>query len=356
MKKTIALLIMAVFLVSLLPVVFAEDTAAATGTSDTPLKDKIQENKEKRAEIGELRGDAQDIRQEARGERKELRQDIKDKVKACKEAANESVDCKEVRKELKVNVKARLTITADEMIQLMENLKQKIEVLNPADKDALIAEVDGHIANVNAIKAEITALPDDATKEQYKEVTKKLKDEWDSARKAVRFHATRMVALGFERVLVKAERLEAKLDSTLARLKEKGFDTSKADAKIAEFKVHVADARKSYDEAIVLLEQYRADTSKENAVKAIQEKMKEAKKDLQLAQQSLREAVKEIKASGKDGAGVMKEEVEKEDKSSDAKEVEKEDTEETVQPNSNETVTEPASNETVPDEGVNATA
>lgn len=344
MKKILAVLIMAVFLVSSLPVVFAEDTAAATGTSDTPLKDKIQANKEKRAELGELRGEAQGIRQEARVEKKELKQDIKDRVKSCKEAANESVDCKDVRKELKSNVKQRLLVTADQMVSLMENLKKRIEVLNPADKADLIASVDKHIANVNAIKAEIEALPDDATKEQFKDVTKRLKDEWQQARKAVRLHATRMLALGFGRVLDKAEKLEKRLDSTLARLKEKGFDTTKADAKVAEFKTHVSDARKAYDEAIVLLEQYRADPSKENAVKAIQEKMKEAKKHLQLAQQSLREAVKEIKA-GKNGAVVLKEEVEKED-SEEANESVKDSEEED---DSEESATQP-------EEGVNATA
>ena len=277
MKKIIALLVMILFVVSTMPLVFAEDSETNTGNTKT-WKERLEQIREKRVQIREINTENREIRAQAReqrgelkGENKQLRVELREELKACK---NDSSQCQELRTQMRANVKEGLIISADEMIALMENLKEKIQVLNVSNKDELIAAVDADIAKVQEIKSKLEALPDDANASEVKALAKELRDIWKEIRKQVRIRAVRMLAIGFERVLAKAERLETRLDNVIAKLQEKGYNTTTASAKVEEFKTHIQAARDNYNEAKAKLEELQDNPGLEDAVQAIQEKMK----------------------------------------------------------------------------------
>ena len=209
---------------------------------------------------------------------------------------------------MKANVKERLIISADEMIVMMENLKEKIQSLNPSNKDELIAAVDADIAKVQGIKAKLEALPDDAKASEVNVIAKELKDIWKEARKGVKINGIRMLALGFENVLAKAERLETQLNSAIEKLKARGYDTTVVSAKVEDFKAKVQASKAYYEEAKAMLVDLQTSKDTDTTVKAIQEKMKLARDQLQSAQSTLRDILKEIK-SQKDGSKVLEEEI-----------------------------------------------
>lgn len=305
-NKILAITVMALFLFSLVPAVFAQQERVDKRTD-------VME--ERRSEAGNVLGEEVRVqeREEKRPlkasetqERKAEREQLREQLKTCK-SGEESEDCDVARKNMKGDIKQRLLDHADKIADLINDLKTKVEKLDPADQEAILTELDTKLVELDAVKVKIDALTEDSSKQDVKDVTKELKDIWTDARKSIRLQATRMLAVGFERVLFKAEKLGERLDNTLARLSEQGFDTSVAADKLGEFDKYISESRAAYDEANVLLQEYRADPSKEGAVKAIQEKMKVAREKLQEAQHSLREIVKEVKKA-EGGEKVLEEE------------------------------------------------
>ena len=209
---------------------------------------------------------------------------------------------------MKANVQERLVISAEEVISLMQNLKQKIQTLNPSNKDELIAAIDANIAKVQDIKTKLEALPDDSKASDVKELAKELNDIWKDARKDVKINGVRMLALGFDNVLAKAERLETQLNSAIEKLKSRGYDATKVSAKVEDFKAKVQASKVDYEEAKAMLADLQTSKDTDTTVKSIQEKMKLARGQLQSAQAVLRDILKEIK-SQKDGSKVLEEEI-----------------------------------------------
>ena len=310
MKRIMALVVLALFVCSTIPAVLSDESKNTT--KEQPQKAKVQEIKNQREDIKksgvERRGiisDAKEQKKELRSANAELKIQLREKIKSCR---NDSSQCKELKSQMKANVKERLIISADEMIVMMENLKEKIQSLNPSNKDELIAAVDADIAKVQGIKAKLEALPDDAKASEVNVIAKELKDIWKEARKGVKINGIRMLALGFENVLAKAERLETQLNSAIEKLKARGYDTTVVSAKVEDFKAKVQASKAYYEEAKAMLVDLQTSKDTDTTVKAIQEKMKLARDQLQSAQSTLRDILKEIK-SQKDGSKVLEEEI-----------------------------------------------
>ena len=87
---------------------------------------------------------------------------------------------------------------ADTLINHFEKIKaivQESSEISDDMKARIVAKIDAQIAEINIIKAEIEAA---TTKEQIKDAAKKLRDIWDRFKHIARLHAGRVVSARVE--------------------------------------------------------------------------------------------------------------------------------------------------------------
>ncbi len=331
MKKGFSIFILALLLVSIIPVVFAEDSATVGVNVDTSVdtsNDKASASgsasansrlavQEKIRQFKEARLQAQGNRQEIREDRQEVRADYKEEVQAFKELRMQLLKCKgsdtdtcaQVKLRIKAQSKEHLLKTADKILELLNRLKERVQNSKIEDKTTLIADIDAGIKKINDEKTKINALPENPTADQIKETAKELRQTWVNVRKTIKLGAEASVNFGVKGVLVRAEMLQTRLDTTLAKLKAEGKDTTQAEASVQAFKDHIAKAKDLAAQAKAKFEAARnsQEADFDAQVKAGHDLLIQARAELKLAQQSLREAVVSIK-----GLTGGKEELEKE--------------------------------------------
>ncbi len=289
MKKTISLIVIALFILSAIPLAFAEDTEV------TSAREKFKEARELAKENYKKTVEQY---KEAREKFKESREKIKDNREKLKECVGLKTDkCNNIRATVKANAKPFLTNSADAILKLLENLKNKVEASNleDAEKAELIAEIDASIAKINEAKVSADALTEGATNEEIKESAKEIKEAWKEARKDVKRIAGELVHFRVGEIIKKAEKLEDRLNRVLEKAKAAGKDTSALQSLIDQFHQKIADARQKYENAKAKYTEAKTAGDVDALVKEANALLKEAHKDLKEAHRILKDIVRELK-------------------------------------------------------------
>ena len=155
-------------------------------------------------------------------------------------------------------------------------------------------KIDAAIADVTAAKEAVAALPADATKDQIKEATQMVRETAHDARDAIRDVVGEAVGQRIGGVLKQLEKLNAKFDKVLTRLKNAGKDVSAVESKKADFAAKLDAAKAAHTDAQTLFQ------SGDRAGAA--QKLREAHAALKDAREMLRSLVHEIRgiSSGKE--------------------------------------------------------
>jgi len=327
------LTILAVFLVALSPLALAQETET---TDDTP-----QRGKEMREQVKEVRMVKQDVRAMRLDARDAIKAErvkitaLADELRSCKGKNTE--DCKQKRASGKTTVKQTLMNAADQVLKLLNDAKARIEASEIASKEEATSKIDTHITSIEAAKAKVEALTEESTRDEYNAANKELRNAINEARKDLKTSTHSLVSRRMGLVIGMAEQLEKRLDNALAKLAEKGVDTSKVD--VEAFKAKVSEAKRLHSEAIALFEQSKTATGDARAdlVKQANEKLREAHAALKESHQILKDVVAQLKRAGQ---GAMDEESATEESSEDTEEVEEtessEETEEVEETESSE--------------------
>lgn len=336
MNKLLTILVMAMFLVSLSPIALAEETEAAAGdTTGTQEKYQIDAKEredftsqaaQKRQDLVEKRdmaragktGDQIEIatkkaglqrkfaenadelknileknkqnRENARANYQQAKNnlaDSKNKLNDCKGKTDDAA-CTETKTKAKKDAKDFLLNSADRVLSLLEKTKERLtnSDMNDADKTASLAKIDARIAELAGARETVEQMGDDATKEEIQEASRLIKDAWKGTNKDVKEEASKLAASKIGGILVQIERLQAKLQSTVDKLKEKGKDTSAIDAVMSDFNAKIDAAKASQATA---QEKFTA-----GAIKEATAAMKEAHKSIKEARILLKDAVRKI--------------------------------------------------------------
>ncbi|MBI5392192.1 hypothetical protein HZB00_04275 [Candidatus Woesearchaeota archaeon] len=320
MKKSIGIFILTLFLVSLVPV-FADDSTGDTVRTDakTIIKDKIKEQR--------------DLREKQQEERKEIRSTIKEERKSVKEGRKERhkelVDlrgtlngckgqktdaCEAARTKVRGQVKENLKDNVGDVIEALNNLREKVsEATDLAHRDEALVKIDALLAKLTERQTKIEDLPENASTQELKETIKDVQDDWKETRHDLMVYSAFHANKGVHGVIVRAEKLETKLDATLERLKTRGYDTSAAASLVATFKTEISAAKEQDAKAKTSFEAARTDkTAFDQSVRDGYSALTEARIHLKNAQDALKEIVKAIKAV-RDGEKTLTEEVAKKD-------------------------------------------
>ena len=261
-----------------------------------------------RLRVQEIKQDFQAARERFIERKEELKQqranftDSKQKIKECKNSNVE--DCKKARH----NAKEFLLTTVDTILELQTQTLSRLESSEDFEgKTEIIAQIELDIQNLISIKENIGLLGDNPSREDIKKISSELRNYWSDNKRHLEFGVERILNKKVFGILTRIKQLETKLDRTLEKLKEKGYDTTKAEEKIGEVKQHLETAKNEHETAVQLLSEIKLSYNKEKLTQA-HEHLKKAHQEVIAAHNSLKEAVKEIKLIS-EGEEILDEEI-----------------------------------------------
>ena len=215
------------------------------------------------------------------------RDDLKDAKKALKDAINEG------KEELTLlNSRFYLLKSINLLIFQLEKIKIKVkenEHISDEEEAKIIADIDAQISDLNSFKAEVEAA---TTKEQIKELAKRLRERWHELREIkLLLHAERVMVARVEGLVKRTEVLEKKLDKILARANESNISTDlSSDMELFSQKITLAEDKYKQAQA-KLSEAFNLSLTNETAnIERIKELISEARELRKEAHQALKQA------------------------------------------------------------------
>ena len=226
----------------------------------------------------------------------------REKLKAC--AGQNTSECEELRLEIKEHAKNYTLRFLEMNLEQFDKLKSRIESAEDLDEETantLLERIENKSAEIRELMDRISAVTNETSKEDIQKLIDEVKNVWHQD---VKYVLTRTA--GFLQtnrmggVYVKLVHLEKRLDNTLAKLAERGLDTTAAESAVDTFNEKVEETRTHYTAAIDKFKEAAGLTGEERAaaIREAQSHMSEAKASLREAQQALRDAVKTIKDTG----------------------------------------------------------
>lgn len=357
MKKAISIAILAIFLVSILPLSLAEeddntdetDTATSMGNGGR-LKERLKEIEEERTErlkdlqenpdwakynetLGYkarvldkikiekarenyIKAKERFILKKMDLEQAKLKfQEKQELRKQCKETG----DCNITDEELIEHAKNFLGNSADAIIEHLNKVKEKIqenEDLTDEEANAMIAKIDAKIAEIEAAKEQVQNA---TTRQEIVDAAQTINAAWKNIKMQTEVYANGLINARIGGIIVKSDHLSEKLSKILARMEANGKNVSDVQPLIDEFDAKIKLAKEKYEAAVQAYKEYWLAEDKPEAKDKLEEAkdlLKEAKEALKDANEKLREIVKAIKE--KNG----EEEIEDENKEEDEEEQE----------------------------------
>lgn len=329
MKKRISIIILAILVVSAMPMAFATGNQTNTTNASTfkerledrheafkeeaeQVRERFQETKEgikqrreqvqKRIETAREKFANARERYEAAKERyqnaKERFKTIKERVQRARETFKEckgsdSEKCQEARQQVKANAKPYLTNSADMILEALERLHAKVNESDIDNKEAILASLDDQIAEVKEAKTVIENLNDNTTAEEIREAAQTIREAWRHTRKTMQRTAGNIVNAKLGNVIKQVEQLQTKLEKTRDKLEEQGYDVSALDASMDAFQEKLDDATTEWEAAKALYAE--ADDNIEEITQEAHAHVQTAKDDLKDVREMLRDIVQEIR-------------------------------------------------------------
>lgn len=196
------------------------------------------------------------------------------------------------------NAKDALKLVMEKVSTHFENIKERVEKskkLTEEEKQAVIAAIEEREEKLNDL---LTRVENASSFAELKEIAKEL-------RSLVRVTTFRAVDLIRERklgvIIERAEKLEIKLNRTLERMQEKGYDISELQGLVSQFNEKIGNANASYMESRTLWQKFFemvANHTTEGRAEIVQQahdKMKEAHNYLKEAHSILKQIIQEFR-------------------------------------------------------------
>ncbi len=315
MKKLISILIISLFLVSILPIAFAngreriEKNVVEGVAKELKEENRVLKRENKIAKEGirkEFKEKIEDLRNATKESRDELRNSRKE-LSDCRQ--NKTDNCRNLNIAVRQNYKVYLSNEADRVLALIDRAIAKVD--NSTLSEEQKANLNDLLANnkdvVDAVKVKLVALEDNASKEDYKSISMELKKAWTNSNKALKYGGSILLGNRYGFVIKKAEHLQTRLNKVLDKFRSQGNDVSTLSASVEEFNSYIELAKKDVDQAKELLKSVVVDGSVKEEKSELQQARdlyKKAQDELRQAHNILKEIVKNIKEQ-KDGNSVL---------------------------------------------------
>jgi len=339
MRKILSLLIIAMFVVSLAPAVFAANdnaggqgngNAGRTDATPTLYQDRAQgpsdDTKQVRAEhVKENMVNARERFQAARAKYAQNREQLRERMAKVKErraeakakhteakgkiegrkaklnacVGDEGEDCKALRKETRKHTKDYLSGVAEHVLGMIAKTKERVENSNmPAEQKAeMLANLEAKAEEIAGALETAEGLTEESSKEEFQEVAKIIRESWNGTKDEIKKGAGKVATNRIRALNNRMEQLQTKLQKTLERLEKAGEDTSAAETMLNAYKENLDKSKAAEQEAQAKYQ--------EGDTKGAVAKTKEAHRHLVEAQKSLKRLVQTIKKA-KGGEDALK--------------------------------------------------
>lgn len=246
----------------------------------------------KRADLKEKASKARERKDEAKEKHKEAKARLaekKDQLKECK--GSDTDECIALRADAKKDAGEFLSNIADRVLAMLERTQERVDKskLSEEDKVILKDQLELKMAEIASTKDSIEAFTENTTKEEIAEAAKTIRDVWKDAKDLIKKGAGLAASDRLGGVIVKSEKLQAKLEKAISKLKDKGKDVSKAEELKTSFDAKLAEAKALHDEAKALF--------KEGKVPEAAQKTQDAHAALKEAHSILKDIVRELKGT-----------------------------------------------------------
>ena len=270
--KMFAMLLMAVFLVGMMPLVSAQKTD--NDTWNTEFKMKVDQAKQ--------------AYEDAKEQYKKDVEEFKNKNKEAKE---------QYRHELLNAASKRLEKHIEVLTLVLERTRSKLESTNMSD-EGVIADIDSVAEKLEQIKEELSQ-NENITREELKQYIVDVKSLGKELRDIVVSAVDNMKNNRLGNVLVNIEALQDKFD----KMRNKSENSSQFDDYLSELNDNLDQAKESYNTALDLFDQAKeAETAEERSdlIRQAHDAQRETFDILKDIRQDLRNLLSEVKASDHD--------------------------------------------------------
>ena len=287
-KKLFGIFVLAIFILSVVPMALAETGNANEGMKEAKEKWDLARNRYAAAK--ENYKAAKEKYQNHKGNILEIRE----RVKACKE----DDECKKGKKDLKVGVKNHLGKTGDVILRSLDKLKSRIEdskTMTDDEKENALARLSVKEEELLTLIDRIKEMSEDATAEELREAIKSLKDLWKEIQREQKWVITQLINHRLSTVVDKHDEYYNAMEMRYSTLEEKGASAEDLESlkEIMErFREEVAKLNVEQEEATEAWKKAKSSPEGLEEAKAEQEDVRE---QMKITKEVLREFTAEFK-------------------------------------------------------------
>jgi hypothetical protein len=287
-KKLFGIFVLAIFILSVVPMALAETGNANEGMKEAKEKWDLARNRYAAAK--ENYKAAKEKYQNHKGNILEIRE----RVKACKE----DDECKKGKKDLKVGVKNHLGKTGDVILRSLDKLKSRIEdskTMTDDEKENALARLSVKEEELLTLIDRIKEMSEDATAEELREAIKSLKDLWKEIQREQKWVITQLINHRLSTVVDKHDEYYNAMEMRYSTLEEKGASAEDLESlkEIMErFREEVAKLNVEQEEATEAWKRAKSSPEGLEEAKAEQEDVRE---QMKITKEVLREFTAEFK-------------------------------------------------------------
>lgn len=336
------MIIMVIFVLSIVPMVIAEQgdgTGPKAPNGNLGIaKERIGVAKEKMSNARERFLQAQNKYKDAKNkyqEQKEMVLQVRERVKACQD--EETEDCPQAKKNLKVGVKNHLAKTGEVALRSLEKLSAKVEdstAMTDEEKEEALDKISELTTKLEELISELEEMKDDATAEELRAKIKELKELWNDSKKESKWIITQLINNKMGNVVEKHAEYYNAMEMRYTNLEEQGAseeDLAELKEIMDEFKSAVDQLNEDYLAADAAWKEVKSNPEKLEEAKGLQQKVREGMKETTILLREFTSEFREINKELKSGdlesdedEVEEEEEVEMEDESEVEEEVEEE--------------------------------
>lgn len=246
----------------------------------------------KKSDLKEKASKARDRKDEAKAKHEEAKARLdekKDQLKECK--GSDTDECIVLREDAKKDAGEFLSNIADHVLAMLERAQERVDKskLSEEEKVTLKDQLELKMAEIASTKDSVDAFTENTTKEEIAEAAKTIREIWKDAKDLIKKSAGLAASDKLGGIIVKSEKLQAKLEKAISKLSEKGTDVSKAEELKTSFDAKLAEAKALHEEAKALFN--------EGKVPEAAQKTQDAHAALKEAHSILKDIVKELKGT-----------------------------------------------------------
>lgn len=310
-KKINVLFVLALFLMSMIPVTFAESDSIQgnqgeiTQVQEITIREKTGEinnntdNSMKDTEESDLEED-NSIKAQTYQESKEKYMDSREAMIQSRTQAKECTEnCDQFQQRYRTNTQAHLMNLAEVVLKNLERLQEKVRSSNieQSKKESLLANIEARNQELKETQRKLEN-KENVSEEEIRIAVTGIKESWKEARPLLKIGVGELTQAKLGNTLMQVEQLKTKFEGIQTKLSENGQDTTQLEEYLDNLETSLGTAQQEWEKAREEFAQAKESKNAEQIRVAHQHQVK-SREELVNIREQLRNMVQEIRELNK---------------------------------------------------------